>query len=152
MVQGKYWMVVAVLGLMLILGAPSVWADAHRQTELYPPMAVSGDEAPRVRIAASAICHDVVDRMPVASGEVFAREVSQLFCWTRVMGAEGDTFVIHNWYHKGTLKSTVQLPVRSPNWRTWSAKDMDPELTGEWMVEILSADGMPLESIIFFVK
>ncbi|MCJ8503022.1 DUF2914 domain-containing protein [Desulfatitalea alkaliphila] len=114
--------------------------------------AVGADEEPGVRVAAAAICQAVVDRTPVATGEVFDRQVPQLYCWSRVVGAMGDTFVTHNWYYKGALQASVELPVRSPNWRTWSAKGMDPDMAGEWMVEILSADGVPLESIIFFVK
>lgn len=142
--------------IMVLLCMAVVWAgaaspalsDEGQPGETIAPVA----EAQEVGIDAVAISLDVVDRMPVASGEVFAREIPRLYCWSRVVGAAEETFVTHNWYHQGGLKASVQLPVRSSNWRTWSAKTMDPELTGEWMVEILSADGTPLESIIFFVQ
>jgi hypothetical protein len=42
--------------------------------------------------------------------------------------------------------------VRTPAWRTWSSKTLLPEWTGEWMVEVLTSDGTPLESVIFFVQ
>jgi hypothetical protein len=29
---------------------------------------------------------------------------------------------------------------------------MSPDMMGEWMVEILSEEGVPLESIIFFIQ
>ncbi len=104
-----------------------------------------------VQLAQAVVCQDVVDRAPVGSSDVFAKEVPKVYCFTRVMGAEG-TELTHNWYYQGSLKASVKLNVRSSNYRTWSSKIMPPELTGEWMVEILSADGKPLESIIFFLK
>lgn len=107
---------------------------------------------PALQIEDAVVCQDIVDRAPVGSGEVFAKETTKVFCFTRVVGASGETEVTHNWYYKGTLKSSVKLSVRSNNWRTWSSKTMTPEWTGEWMVEILSEEGTPLESIIFFMQ
>ena len=109
-------------------------------------------QADDIRIASSVVCQDVVDRQPVGSGDVFAKETPKVFCFCRVVGATTDTWVTHNWYYQGSLKSSVKLNVRSPNWRTWSSKSMSAQMTGEWMVEILSADGAPLDSAIFFVQ
>lgn len=107
---------------------------------------------PAIQIEDAVVCRDVVDRAPVGSGEVIAKESERVYCFTRVVGAAGDTKITHNWYYKGALKASVVLNVRSSNWRTWSSKTMAPEWVGEWMVEILSEDGTPLESIIFFVQ
>ncbi len=105
-----------------------------------------------VKIEDAAVCQQIVDHEPVGSGDVFAKETEKVYCFTRVVGAEGETQITHNWYHQGSLQASVKLDVRSPNWRTWSSKTIQPGMTGEWMVEILSADGQPLESIIFFLK
>ena len=72
--------------------------------------------------------------------------------FTRIDGAQEETEITHNWYYKGVLKASVVLPVRAGAWRTWSSKTLLPEWTGEWMVEILSQDGSPLDSIIFILK
>ncbi len=104
-----------------------------------------------VQLAEAVVCRDVVDRAPVGSGDVFAKEVPKVYCFTRVVGGEG-TQLTYNWYHNGSLKASVKLDIRSANYRTWSSKTMIPEWTGEWMVEILSDDGKPLESIIFYLK
>jgi hypothetical protein len=105
-----------------------------------------------VRIEDAVICRDVVDRQPVGSADVLPKESEKLYCFTRVVGAVGQTRIVHNWYHQGTLTSSVTLPVRSPNWRTWSVKAKEEPWAGEWMVEVLSEEGTPLESIIFFVQ
>jgi hypothetical protein len=116
------------------------------------PSAVGSAAASDIQIASAVVCLDVVDRQPLGSGDTFPRETPKLYCFSQIVGAVGETEVIHNWYHQGSLKASVKLTVRSSNWRTWSSKTMAPELDGEWMVEILSADGTPLESIIFFIQ
>ena len=116
------------------------------------PQAAQPVEQPAIQIEDAVVCRDVVDRAPVGTGDVIAKESEKVYCFTRVVGAEGDTQITHNWYYKGALKASVVLNVRSSNWRTWSSKTMNPEWVGEWMVEILSQDGTPLESIIFFVQ
>ena len=103
-------------------------------------------------IAEAVVCQDVVDRAPVGSSDVFAKEVPKVYCFTRVVGATPGTQLTHNWYYQGALKASVKLNVGSTNYRTWSSKTMTPEWSGEWMVEVLSADGKPLDSIIFFLK
>jgi hypothetical protein len=105
-----------------------------------------------ITVVRSVICQEVVDRTPVGSGGVIPAGSAQMFCFTQINGARGETEITHNWYYKGDLKASVVLPVRSSKWRTWSSKSLQPEWTGEWMVEILSQDGTPLENIIFFVQ
>ena len=43
--------------------------------------------------------------------------------------------------------SLVELPVKSPNWRTWSVKELLEDSPGAWRVEIQDADGNPLEGV-----
>jgi len=167
--------VFVVLLITLVFGASSAWSQEATQPaaqesaqpgmsqETAQPAAQPGmtqeatqpstqeATASSVELAEAVVCQDVVDRAPVGSGDVFAKEVPKVYCFTRVVGAEG-TQLTHNWYYKGSLKASVKLDVRSSNYRTWSSKTMLPEWAGEWMVEILSADGKPLESIIFFLK
>lgn len=113
-----------------------------------------GENSPvtQLIIEDAVICQDVVDRTPIGSGEVFAKEVSKLFCFTKVTGALSNTNITHNWYHKGILKASIILPVKSKSWRTYSSKRIVPEFKGEWMVEIISPNGVALESIIFFIR
>jgi len=105
-----------------------------------------------ITVQDAVICQEVVDRTPVGTGDVFTKDVEKLFCFTRVVGAIPPSQVTHNWYYKGALQASVVLPVGSGNWRTWSSKTMRSDQVGEWMVEILSDQGVPLESIIFFVQ
>ena len=112
----------------------------------------SGVMAQDIQVSQAVVCQDVVDRMPVGAVDVFPAGTERVFCFTHIVGSPGATEITHNWYYQGNLKASVVLPVRNANWRTWSSKTLLPEWTGEWMVEVLSKDGTPLESIIFFVQ
>lgn len=111
-----------------------------------------GAMAQDINVAEAVVCQDVVDRLPVGSGDVIPAGTERVFCYTRIEGAQAETEITHNWYYQGNLKASVVLPVRNANWRTWSSKTLLPEWKGEWMVEVLSKDGTPLESIIFFIQ
>ncbi len=115
-------------------------------------VSATGAMAQEIAVGQAVVCQEVVDRMPVGSGDVIPIGTERVFCFTRIEGAQGETEITHNWYYQGSLKASVVLPVRNSNWRTWSSKTLLPEWTGEWMVEVLSKDGTPLESIIFFVQ
>jgi Protein of unknown function (DUF2914) len=105
-----------------------------------------------IRIPEAVVCQDVVNRGPVGVGDVFAKEVPRVYCFTHVVGAAPGTQLIHNWYYQGKLKASVKLTVGSSDFRTWSYKSMIPQWTGEWMVEILLSTGTPLQNIIFVIK
>ena len=115
-------------------------------------LVANGAAAEEISVAEAVICQEVVDRAPVGTGDVIPAGTERVYCFTRITGAQAETEVAHNWYYQGNLKASVVLPVRNANWRTWSSKALLPEWKGEWMVEILSKEGTPLESIIFFIQ
>jgi hypothetical protein len=136
----------------VICFAIPVWGQDAAQPAPLPAAETVSAESSDIKIEDAAVCQEVVDRAPVGTSDVFFKETVKLFCFCRVVGAESGTQITHNWYHKGNLKASVKLNVGSSNYRTWSSKVLLPEWTGEWMVEILSEDGSPLESIIFLVQ
>ena len=105
-----------------------------------------------IQLEEAAICRNIVDRAPIGRGSVFHTSIGRLYCFTKVVGAETDTSIIHHWYLNGKLRSSVTLPVNSASWRTWSSKDITPNESGDWMVEVLTTDGDALESILFLVQ
>ncbi|BCR04395.1 hypothetical protein DESUT3_14640 [Desulfuromonas versatilis] len=122
------------LGLMLVLLVGLLAAPAF---------------AAALEVAEGVITTQVVDREPVDAVESYPATVERLYCFTRVTGAEGETRVFHVWFHKGEELARVELPVRSPDWRTWSAKTILPSLSGEWTVEVQDAEGKALKILSF---
>ena len=105
-----------------------------------------------IQLDEAAICRNIVNRAPIGIGSVFHTSIGRLYCFTKVVGAKTDTTIIHHWYLNGKLKASVTLPVNSAAWRTWSLKDINPNESGDWMVEVLTADGNAMESILFLVQ
>jgi hypothetical protein len=111
-------------------------------------IAVTRAMAQEITVAQAVVCQEIVDRMPVGAGDVIPAGTDRVFCFTRIDGIPGGGRDYPQLVLQGSLKASVVLPVRA-SWRTWSSKTLLPEWTGEWMVEVLSNDGTPLESIIF---
>lgn len=146
--------IIIMLAALTMVAAP-VWsqdAEPSAKAQEAAETVSSDDMSSAVQIVDAVVCQDVVDRAPVGSSDMFVRETAKVFCFCRVVGAEAGTQITHNWYYNGSLKASVRLNVGSSNYRTWSSKTLSPEWQGEWMVEILSDDGKPLESIVFMIK
>ena len=105
--------------------------------------------APTMVATEVVICKDVVDRTPVDPGTTFSASVGQLYCFTKVLGAEGLTEVTHVWYFGNEERAKITLPVRSPSWRTFSSKKIRPNEAGQWFIDVVSADGQVLQTIQF---
>ncbi|PWN06279.1 DUF2914 domain-containing protein [Rhodohalobacter mucosus] len=93
----------------------------------------------------------VENRQIVNADSAFSADVGQVFCFTRITGAESETSVTHIWYLDGVEMATVELPVRGTDWRTWSSKTIFSDWTGEWSVDVLDAEGNMLMSKSFTV-
>lgn len=94
----------------------------------------------------------IVDREPVDRVEVFPSQGGQLYCFTRITGADEPTVVYHLWYYGEQLMYSIALPVNSSDWRTWSAKSLQEDKPGEWRVVIQDEDGNLLQQIIFELR
>ena len=93
----------------------------------------------------------VENRVIVNPAEAFPADVGQVFCFTRITGADEETTVTHIWYLDGVEMASVELSVRGPNWRTWSSKTIFSDWTGEWSVDVLVSEGSLLMSKSFTV-
>jgi len=99
----------------------------------------------------TAVCTSVVDRDPVGTADVFPAEVGQVYFWNKIEGVRDTTMIKHVWYFKGDEIATVQLPVRSSMWRTYSYKTIPPEWSGDWVVKVVDASGNVLKAVPFKV-
>ncbi|MCZ6777740.1 MAG: DUF2914 domain-containing protein [Acidobacteriota bacterium] len=104
-----------------------------------------------IRVSRAVTCLDVQEREPVNIDSVFSNQVGQVFCYTHIEGASEDTRIEHVWLHEGEERGRVSLPVRSPNWRTWSSKRLLPSWTGQWKIEVRRADGSVLKTLEFAI-
>ncbi|MBW6512566.1 MAG: DUF2914 domain-containing protein [Desulfuromonadaceae bacterium] len=105
--------------------------------------------AQTLQVTSGVITSGIAERAPIDAIEVFNTSIDTLYCFTRIEGAEEETFISHTWKHNGVEVSRSELPVRSSYWRTWSSKSITPEAVGDWQVEIHDAQGELLKTISF---
>ncbi|MBN2227194.1 MAG: DUF2914 domain-containing protein [candidate division Zixibacteria bacterium] len=97
------------------------------------------------------LCTGIEERMPVGMADSFAADVDKVWLWCRVTGATDTTVVKHVYYRDGVEMATVELPVKSSSWRTWSSKTILPSWTGKWEIKILDANDNVLATVPFTV-
>ncbi len=108
--------------------------------------------ASALEVTQMAITTAIVDREPVDSVVVYPIQDTLLYCYTRILHADEPTVVKHAWYRDDQLMSLTELQVKSPDWRTWSAKRLLAGWEGNWRVDVLDADGQLLQSTGFQLR
>lgn len=90
---------------------------------------------------------------PVDPGTEFATDGKRVYCITQIEGAKEPVNIEHRWCKNGVLINTVELPIKSLNWRTQSYKTITPTMVGKWKVDVVLMPGEEfLTSVNFTVK
>ena len=124
--------------MTLCLALTTIYVDTARSQPMSSLQVVEG-----------TICTDVVDRTCENANTRFSASTDRLYCFTRIMGAQDDTYVTHVWYFGDMERARVKLAVRSPNWRTFSSKKIQFHEIGAWHVDVLGPDDQVLMTIPF---
>ena len=109
-------------------------------------------QAADLRVAEGTITTAIEDQMPVDRIDSYRADFGKLYCYTRIVGAQGDTEVTHVWYYQDNELARVTLPVRSADWRTYSSKRFLPQWAGQWKVVVLDADENEIATIPFSLE
>jgi hypothetical protein len=105
----------------------------------------------KIEVAAAAICKAVVDREAVDVGTRFPNSVQRLYCYTKIVGADQPTEIVHVWNYGDVERARITLSVKSSNWRTFSSKVIQAHEIGAWRVDVLDTAGNLLKTIDFEV-
>jgi|WetSurMetagenome_2_1015567.scaffolds.fasta_scaffold101682_1 hypothetical protein len=93
------------------------------------------------------------NKQPVDPGTEFAGDGRRIYCITQIQGAKEPVTIEHRWYKDGVLVLSVELPIKSLNWRTQSYKTIQPTMAGNWKVDVVLLPGEEvLASLYFKVK
>lgn len=91
------------------------------------------------RVARATFAAGIQDREPVAASDQFVNELSPVFFFTEIVGADGKT-VDHRWSYKGEVMATISFDIKGPRWRVYSSKVLLPFWTGMWTVDVMEGD------------
>jgi hypothetical protein len=88
----------------------------------------------------------------VGTASTFTADVGRLYVFTKLATTEADTSITHVWHLGDKELATVKLPVRGPQWRTYSSKTVGPTQKGDWRVDVKTANNSLLETVRFKVE
>ena len=95
--------------------------------------------APAGEVARAAFTSAVKDREPVDEVERVKKGTKEVLFFTELRGMKGQT-ITHRWIYQGETKAEVTFDVGGPRWRVYSSKDLLPEWTGKWTVEVVNGN------------
>ena len=98
-------------------------------------------QQPAVTVEEIVICTAVENRMPAGVDTLFNKDVGQLYCFTKLNSDQDTTAIKHVWFHNDEQMAEVNLTMKAKSWRTWSSKNIAPDWTGDWRVEVQTASG-----------
>lgn len=110
------------------------------------------DAGNNLRVTESAVCTGISDKMPEGVTTEFSKDITKIYYWTKIEGANEPATVKHVWYQGDTVISEVVLDIKYPSFRTWTNKTIYPGLEGDMAVEVIDASGNVLKRDTFTIK
>jgi hypothetical protein len=112
---------------------------------------VAKSQASDLKITEMAVTTKIVKGNPIDSvWRISSTSVKSLYCFTRISAPRGtDTTMTHVWYLNDKVVHEDEMPVKGAHWRTYSKKDVEKGMSGQWRCEAQDADGEVLKSVSF---
>ena len=130
---------------------PAATQEQPAEAQMKETTPAAAPEQPALVLDEIHISTGVENREPIGVGTVFPDDLGKLYCFTKIGGAEGTTYVYHVWYFGDKEIARVKLPVKSKSWRTWSSKNFNMAL-GNGHVEVVSESGAVLGRADFEIQ
>lgn len=122
------WMSVALLLCATVLARPATAQDQARGS-----------------VENATFTSNVADGAPVDFRQAFDTNTRIVYYYTEILDLQGQT-VIHRWKREGKLMQEVPIRVQRPRQAVWSKSTMQPDWTGNWTVEVVTARGVVIET------
>ena len=106
-----------------------------------------------LRVKRAVAASDVINRNPAGPSDSFQWSMEKVYVWSMIECEQPPSSIRHTYFFKGQIVNEVVLEINSPQWRTWSYKNLlDKRYIGLWRVDITSETGNLLESVFFEVN
>ena len=79
------------------------------------------------------------------------QEQNKLYLFTEIYGKNNQK-IYHRWIFKKKLIAEITLNIRNDQWRTYSSKNFDETMIGEWEVQVVDQDDNILKTVMFDVS
>ena len=96
--------------------------------------------ADRGAVTSATFTSGIADGAPIDYRQQFDTNTPVVYYYTEVVGLGGQK-VTHRWKLEGKVIQEITLPVKSERHGVWSMNKMQPQRTGNWMVEVVNPGG-----------
>ena len=103
----------------------------------------------RLKIEKSAFCTKIKNREPEGISKVFPSDVGRVYLWMTVSRTDKPAKIKHVWYYGVKKMREIPLDIKYKRTRTWSYKNILPQWSGDWHVEILDENDRVLKRLSF---
>lgn len=116
-------------------------------------MVSNGKPRANAKLETAVVCLDVDEEVgkPLLAKGVFSKYIDYLYCFAEFSGAAPDEVVFY-WIYKESIIAQKRVRSAKDYPAAWSRLSMSPDKTGEWRVDVQTADGRFLGSASFILK
>jgi hypothetical protein len=116
-------------------------------SETMPEVETTPAEAPVMRgtVERSVFTSNIENREPVDELQRVDPAQGTVYFFTELMDFQGQE-VWHRWIYQGEVMAEVVFQVDGSRWRVHSSKNLMPQWTGEWKVDVVDGSGNVLAS------
>ncbi|WP_076419776.1 DUF2914 domain-containing protein [Colwellia sp. UCD-KL20] len=95
---------------------------------------------------------NIIDREPIDNIEHLSlQKHSKLYFFTEIHGKNNQK-IYHRWIFKKKRLAEITLNIRNDQWRTYSSKNVDETMIGQWEVQVVDQDDNILKTVMFEVS
>jgi hypothetical protein len=98
----------------------------------------------RGTVANATFTADVVDGAPVDFRQQFSNTAPAVYYYAEFVDLAGQSVSLR-WSLEGRPMQETSIDVKSPRQAAWSMMKMQPQWTGNWLIEVIGADGARLD-------
>ncbi len=119
----------------------------------YRTQATPSQAANNLRVMRAVATSEVKDKNPAGINNSFQWSTEKVYIWSMIECLQPPSSIRHTYYFEGPIVNNVVLKIKSPQWRTWSYKNLlDMRYIGQWRVDITSEEGKLLQSVFFEIN
>jgi len=87
----------------------------------------------------AVISESVQDQTPIkVLADDIPKYIRKIYFYTEISHAKGQK-IYHRWRTNDQILATIELPITSNNFRTWSSKQLTSAWLGQWYLEVLDS-------------
>ncbi|MBI4774526.1 MAG: DUF2914 domain-containing protein [Deltaproteobacteria bacterium] len=99
----------------------------------------------------AVLCKELTGCIPKNKAVIFSISYGKVICLTEFDRVPEYTTVLHKWFRKDILVTSIKLALEPPRWSTFSSIELRSADKGPWRVDVVDETGKVLAALRFSV-